>query len=165
MASRSHQLNQTMRDKSISTFSVALITYWDISYDCRFYFQDYVLHTIFHCTVGVYTLLTEFEYHHHKRLNILTIHSSLTTLHQLVETIFIAMSNTLCQYIMYLLGQWWELHTIVSVSSPSQLAPPYLGGVQVLVLVWVPLPQDLLQSVHTLHSVHSPSTITRRQII
>ena len=44
------------------------------------------------------------------------------------------------------------------VGDPSQSAPPYCGGLHVLVLNRVPLPQVTEQSLQTDQSDHIPST-------
>ncbi len=60
----------------------------------------------------------------------------------------------------YIPEQGPTLHSIDSVASPTQAAPPRLGdgSVQVLVRVWTPLAHDAEQEPQADHWLQPPST-------
>ena len=67
-------------------------------------------------------------------------------------------------FVLHWPGHSWVLQSWVSVLSPWQSAPPWARGglVQVLVLVWVPVPQVAEHSDQSSNSLHPPSTAVER---
>ena len=61
---------------------------------------------------------------------------------------------------IFLPGHEWVLQSWLSRASPGQDFPPKLGAgrVQLLERPLKPVPQDLLQEVHSVQSDHPPST-------